>query len=464
MNRTLLLILCDFLLLNLLALTRWEQAQPPAPAPVAAPAASAGAGAASRETDLLAAMKASLADERASREQLARTLTSAEEQVRAREASLSQVEAERSRLGTDLEATRRSAEEVARRAAAAAEEAAVSKDRLAAVQRELDEKRREAEEQQRRVAGLERDQAQARERIEGLSVAVRVAEQEKQLLRETSETLRSQVAAEREERLKVQQATSELAQGVGQLAEKSTELSREIRENRPVNANTLFNEFLANRVQTQFTAFRRTFLGPVTRTLDSRTLLVTDGQATYAVLHIDDTPLALRESAVDWERLTAEFSRADRRLGATQLGFLSLDPRIVVLPVTPEQVQALGAKVYRTAVDPFRFPEAVLIANGGAGYGEVPFKLDPGSTHHVRMDNRLVRRVLGEFTPSRGDLVLGKSGELLGIMVNADYCVVLDSFALSQTIALGPIAADQPTGPKLEDLNRRWRGLPLRLQ
>lgn len=463
MNRTLLLILCDFLLLNLLALTRWEQAEPP-PAKAAMPATSPGTAAASREDDLLAAMKVSLADERASREQLARTLTSAEEQVKAREASLSQVEAERTRLGADLESARRSADEVARRAAAAAEEAAASKDRLAAVQRELDAKRREAEEQQRRLAGLERDQAQARERIEGLSVAVRVAEQEKQLLRETSETLRSQVAAEREERLKVQQVTTELAQGVGQLAEKSTELSREIRENRPVNANTLFNEFLANRVQTQFTAARRTFLGPVTRNVESRTLLVSDGQATYAVLHIDDTPLALRESAVDWERLTADFSRSDRRLAAARLGFLSLDPRIVVLPVTPEQVQALGTKVYRTAVDPFRFPEAVLISNGGAGYGEVPFKLDPGSTHHVRMDNRLVRRVLGEFSPSRGDLVLGKSGELLGIMVNSDYCVVLDSFALSQSIALGEVAPDQPTGPKLEDLNRRWRSLPLRLQ
>jgi hypothetical protein len=464
MNRTLLLILCDFLLLNLLALTRWEQAEPPPPAQAGTPAVSTSAGAASREDDLLAAMKVSLADERASRERLARDLTSAEEQVRAREANLSQAEAERTRLGADLESTRRTAEKVARRADASAEEAAASKDRLAAVQRELDEKRREAEEQQRRVAGLEREQAQARERIEGLSVAVRVAEQEKLLLRETSESLRSQVAAEREERLKVQQATTELAQGVGQLAEKSTELSREIRENRPVNANTLFNEFLANRVQTRFTAARATFLGPVTRNVDSRTLLVSDGQATYAVLHVDDTPLALRESAVDWERLTAEFGREERRLGAAQLGFLALDPRIVVLPVTPEQVQALGAKVYRTATDPFRFPEAVLIANGGAGYGEVPFKLDPVSARHVRMDNRLMRRVLGEFSPSRGDLVLGKSGELLGIMVNSDYCVVLDSFALSQVIALGAIAPDQPTGPKLEDLNRRWRSLPERLR
>ena len=32
MNRTLLLILCDFLLLNLLALTRWEKAEPSRPA------------------------------------------------------------------------------------------------------------------------------------------------------------------------------------------------------------------------------------------------------------------------------------------------------------------------------------------------------------------------------------------------------------------------------------------------
>jgi hypothetical protein len=29
MNKTLLLIICDFLLLNLLALTRWEKAEPP---------------------------------------------------------------------------------------------------------------------------------------------------------------------------------------------------------------------------------------------------------------------------------------------------------------------------------------------------------------------------------------------------------------------------------------------------
>ena len=59
MNRTLLLILCDFLLLNLLALTRWETAEPvrakQAPVPELA------ANAPTKEQDLLASLRDSLA-------------------------------------------------------------------------------------------------------------------------------------------------------------------------------------------------------------------------------------------------------------------------------------------------------------------------------------------------------------------------------------------------------------------
>ena len=51
--------------------------------------------------------------------------------------------------------------------------------------------------------------------------------------------------------------TGQLAEGVGRLAEKSGEIAQEIRENRPINANVLFNDFLANRVSTTLTASRK---------------------------------------------------------------------------------------------------------------------------------------------------------------------------------------------------------------
>lgn len=445
MNRTLLLILCDFLLLNLLALTRWEQAEPSRIARTPAPAAPSSA--ASQRQDILDTMKLSLEDEQAAREALARRLETTQSALDDREKNVATLESQRSDL--------------AARMAAAEKEAELNRARLAQTQRELEEKRRQAEEQGRQLGLLNEQQVQARARIEGLSVAVKVAEREKELLQETAETLKTQVVAERQERIRVQETATQLAQGVGQLAEQSTSLTKEIRDNRPVSANTLFSEFMGNRVEMSFAASRKNLLGPIERSKVARTVLVTDGRATYAILHVEDTALSLREVPENWEGLTAVFRKGGYSQAAPAMLFLSVDPRVVAIPVTPEQIQSLGAKVYQMALDPFKFPEAVLISNGGAGYGEVPFKLEPGYASYVRMDNRFFRRLFGDFSPSRGDLVLSKTGELLGIMVNDEYCAVVDNFLPSQTIPMGGSA---PTAAKLRELNRRFRSLPLRLQ
>ena len=346
MNRTLLLILCDFLLLNLLALTRWEQAEPP---PVSKPpvaSATTGSAGTTPGQDLVETMKLSLVDERRSREELAQKLERKEGELEVREKNVASLLSEKTQLATSLASTQQTAEQLAR-------QATVTKERLAQMQRELEEKRRLADQQEQQLQTLEKQQTEARQRIEGLSVAVQEAEQDQQLL---------------------------------------------------------------------------------------------------------------RENAVDWETMTATFTKESLRASPPRIEFSAIDPRIVFLPVSEDQVRALGAKVYQTALDPFRFPEAVLISNGGAGYGEVPFKLDPTNANFVRMDNRLVRRLFGDFSPSRGDLVLSKSGELLGIMVNSEYCAVINHFQPAVTMPIGTIPADAPTGPKIEELNRRWRALPVRVK
>ncbi len=463
MNKTLLLIICDFLLLNLLALTRWEKAEPPRAEQAPVPSQSTEAPT-SRDQDLVDVMKLSLEDERAQREQLLAQLEETQTTLQAREQNLNQLQTERTQLSTSLEQTQRQAGELAQRVEAASKDAAVSRERLAQLQRDLEQRQAEAERQRQQLSQLEQEQSEARQKIETLNVAVRVAEQEKQYLRETADTLKGQVEVERQERLKVQETATQLAQGVGQMAEQSTKLTQEIRENRPINANTLFSDFLANRVLTTFTAYRGTFLGPVNRSKETRTVLVTDGRQTYALLHVDDTPFAIRESGPDWERVTASFSRGGSQVSAPQMHFLSVDPRIVVLPVTAEQAQAIGTKVYELAMDPFKFPDAVLISNGGAGYGEVAFKVDASQPRYVQMDNRFLRRLSGNFSPSRGDLVFSKTGELLGVMANNDFCVILNDFTSFRTLRTGDAVKEQNTGQMFAELLGRLQRLPFKLQ
>lgn len=472
MNKTLLLILCDFLLLTLLALTRWESAEPPRPTQPQQSVPAPGAKAVTREQDLVETMRLSLADERAAREELAQKLSSTGEALAAREQNVTQLQAERARLAEErnrvastLTETQRAAAELAQKFSAATQEATLTKEQLAQLQRDLAEKQVEAERQRQAVATLEKQQAAAKKQIEGLTLAVVVAEQEKKNLRETADTLRSQVEVERQERAKVQETTTQLAQGVGQLAERSGELRREIVESRPINANVLYNDYVANRVTATFDASRRGFLGAVNRNRDASTVLVSNGQDVFALLHISDTVFSLTENAVDWEALTVQLSRAGaRRTNARAIHFLAQDPRIVVLPVDATQAASLGAKVYNLAADPFKFPEAVLIDGGGRGYGEVGFKLDVSDPGFVRVDNRLFKRLFGDFAPSRGDLVFSKTGELLGIMVNDDYCAVLRDFRPLQAITPGGNVKAQGTARVLDDLMGRVRAMPLKLQ
>jgi X-X-X-Leu-X-X-Gly heptad repeat protein len=477
MNKTLLLILCDFLLLNLLALTRWEKAEPaPAKQP---PVPQMEANAATKEQDLVETMRQSLVDERATREQVAERLSAADSTLTAREQALAALQTERTKLAADRNAlastlteTQRAATELTQKVATATQEATLTKEQLAQLQRELQEKQRElaerqaeTERQKQALAALAQQQADARKQIEGLTMAVVVGEQEKKTLRETAETLKTQVEAERADRIKVQETTTQLAQGVGQLAEKSGELTKEIRDNRPINANVLFNEFLGNRVQTTITANRQGFLGKVNRNEVARTVFVTTGKQIYALLHIADTPFSYGVPGSDWEKITVEFTRAGAaRTAAQAMHFLAADPRVVALPVNEAQVTTLGGNVYPIAAEPFKFPEAVLVNGGGKGYGEVGFKLDAARPGYVRVDNRIFKRLFGDFAPSRGDLVFSKSGEFLGIMVNNDYCAVIKNFTPAGTIGTGDDVKSQNTAQIFDGLAARYRSLPLDLQ
>jgi X-X-X-Leu-X-X-Gly heptad repeat protein len=333
------------------------------------------------------------------------------------------------------------------------------------MQRELEERRQEAERQKAELARMERQNAEARQRIENLNVAVKVAEQEKQMLGQNLEQARAQVEQERQERFKVQEQTTQLAQGVGQLAEKSTELTKEIRDNRPVNPNTIFGEFLANRVQLQVNTQRPGLFSPNFRERDSQTVLVSDGNRAFAIMHISDTPFAWNwENPPNYQKIAGRLTFGGTTAPVTELQFLELDPRVLAVPLSEELAGRLGAKIYAVARDPFKFPDVVLVRAEDGRYGETQVRIDASHRGYLRLDNRIMTRLFGEISPKRGDLVFAKTGEIIGIMVNDEYCAVLGDFAASHTFRLGDDVTQSGTQDVFRDLSARLRRLGERLQ
>src|SRR5215207_7547826 len=118
MNKTLLLIMCDFMLLNLLALTRWEKAEPThTQLETAAPRSAANAPAVN--ADMVELMRVSLEDEKKAREQLAASLSTTQGTLEEREKNLAAIQQQKGQVENALAATQSSAKELEKRFSAA---------------------------------------------------------------------------------------------------------------------------------------------------------------------------------------------------------------------------------------------------------------------------------------------------------------------------------------------------------
>lgn len=456
--------MCDFLLLNLLALTRWEKAEPTRP-PMEATAPTAAASAPAVNADMVELMRVSLEDEKASREQLAAQLNATKGNLSEREKNVAQLQSQKTQLEGSLATTTANVKELEKKYSDATNESFLTKEQLAKMQRELEERRAEAERQQQQLAAMERQNTEARQRIEKLNGDVRAAEEAKQMLGQNLAEAKQQIEVERTERAKVQEQTTQLAAGVGQLAEQSGALTKEVRDIKPINPNVIFADFLANRVQTSIGTRKPGLFSPTAKNKDAQTILVSDGTRTYALMHVSDTPFAYYpENNTDYDRITGRLTRGTFNAPVTELTFLAADPRVIVAPIDDSMAALMGAKVYKLSAEPNRFPEAVLVRADDGKYGETPVRIDSSNPGYLKVDNRIVTRMFGEFSPKRGDLMFSKTGDLIGIMVNNDYCAVLSDFSASHTLSAGENVTQSNTGAILRDLYSRVMRLPAKLQ
>ena len=299
-------------------------------------------------------------------------------------------------------------------------DALISKEKLAAMEAELRKQSEDAAAMQQQIDQLAQSNQVVLSEKQLLAGQLQLAEVEKRHAAEQVTNLSQQVQVERQEK-------AQLAEGVKALATKSSELTKEIEDNRPLAANTIFNDFATNRVQASFTATRSGLLN-TSRRRDAQTVLVTDGTNTFALCHVDDTPLTLFDPGTDWDTLSGSLEHNDGQVPIRSLSFHDQDPRVVLVPVTAAEARALGSKVYHVSADPFKFPDAVIVGANEGYYGECKLEVDLTTPGYARLDRNLLKGLFGKFNPSRGDLVFSRNGDLAGVMANGTLLPVAARF------------------------------------
>jgi hypothetical protein len=378
------------------------------------------------------------------------------QELQGREQQTQQLQAEQTKLQQQFVLAQTNLQTLSQQLQYSSTDALISKERLAAMEAELRKRAEEAAALQQRLGFLAQSNQVILSEKQQLAGKLQVAEVEKRHATEQVVAMKEQVQVERQEKAK-------LAEGFQTLAAKSGELSQEIRENRALTPNTIYEEFTANRVRADFAAVLPGSFDP-NKSKNTGTVLVTDGTNTYAVCHIENTVLTLENPGTEWGKLSGTLERDMAAVPVHALSFHLQDPRIVFMPVSPAEARKLGAQKYPISTSPFKFQDAVLVGAVDSYYGECRFEIDPNTSAYVKLNRGQLKGLFGKFNPSRGDLVFSKTGDLLGIMANSSYCLLIHNFDASATIQFSSDVRPQRTDETLETLCSFVQRMPARLQ
>ncbi len=512
MNKTLMLVICDFLLLSMLALARFD---PPEEPPK--PSLDATASAATAEAELIALLEESLKAEQGSREnlssdlqqtreslqekarllaereaQLEETLSTLEQQTAEAEAlaaSKEQIEqtqaelkAEREALAERYEKTREALDKASQERIQLSdtlgqikEARSVSEERLKQAeetlrQRELELARREAE-----LKAAEEEKARLAAEQAKLSKDLEVAQTERRLLEENLSEERSEkevLQKEKEEAFAradrltdnvavLGQGVSQIDRNVSTLAQSSEKLQKEIEDARPRTTSEIFTRFQNNRASIRFIAREQGLFGnEVERSYESRSILVTDADGTtYLVTHINNSPFALSKSA-RVEEVRLQVSVGSGTLPVRQIGFLSTDPRLIFIPLPQIFVDSTGLETFELALQPERWEEAVLVKSDESNFGRTEFRRLTSSERFLKMERPALGELFADFAASRGDLAFSKNSRLIGLLTDTRHAVVIQEFMASAVLDLGERFDPDAAASTLEQLRERVRSLP----
>ncbi|MDP7051891.1 MAG: hypothetical protein QF600_08190 [Verrucomicrobiota bacterium] len=210
--------------------------------------------------------------------------------------------------------------------------------------------------------------------------------------------------------------------------------------NKPLVPNAMAQKYFRNKVDLQFKEPGRFFGGT---TITSSTILLEvmqkDNPHVYAITHLKETPYMKVGRMREIKGVSGALKpRNGLEEAFDNLLFLKADPRVTIIPVGPAKVKALGVKPYKLAADPFKFPTAFIMSKNGEKFGTTDFYTDPNHKGYVKVDR--IAPLLnfgGKFTPTRGDLVFSRTGDLLGLMANNKYCLVIQNATANGGLQLG---------------------------
>jgi len=261
---------------------------------------------------------------------------------------------------------------------------------------------------------------------------------------------------------------STVSQDVQESVEVQKENFRKLNERQTRSVNEIFTRYEENKVNLELTFSHKFGITQSVREdkFSVDTILMVDGNFVYALVHAKDSPFRVEFNPRRLVSVTGTISgdRLSKPLEVKEIAFMD-DPRILIVPLyaNPQELTKSGLELFQAPQNPFLFDDAVVVDVKDSRFGQTKCLRDENDGRYIEVDEKHFAFLTGAFNPGKGDLVFSQKAELLGIMVNGDYAFHVKNLGSrieggSRTL-LGSSFQAEKTNTLLRELNKNLSGL-----
>ena len=261
---------------------------------------------------------------------------------------------------------------------------------------------------------------------------------------------------------------STVSQDVQESVEVQKENFRKLNERQTRSVNEIFTRYEENKVNLELTFSHKFGITQSVREdkFSVDTILMVDGNFVYALVHAKDSPFRVEFNPRRLVSVSGTISgdRLSKPLEVKEIAFMD-DPRILIVPLyaNPQELTKSGLELFQAPQNPFLFDDAVVVDVKDSRFGQTKCLRDEKDGRYIEVDEKHFAFLTGAFNPGKGDLVFSQKAELLGIMVNGDYAFHVKNLGSrieggSRTL-LGSSFQAEKTNTLLRELNKNLSGL-----
>ena len=261
---------------------------------------------------------------------------------------------------------------------------------------------------------------------------------------------------------------STVSQDVQESVEVQKENFRKLNERQTRSVNEIFTRYEENKVNLELTFSHKFGITQSVREdkFSVDTILMVDGNFVYALVHAKDSPFRVEFNPRRLVSVTGTISgdRLSKPLEVKEIAFMD-DPRILIVPLyaNPQELTKSGLELFQAPQNPFLFDDAVVVDVKDSRFGQTKCLRDEKDGRYIEVDEKHFAFLTGAFNPGKGDLVFSQKAELLGVMVNGDYAFHVKNLGSrieggSRTL-LGSSFQAEKTNTLLRELTKNLSGL-----